>query len=148
MASGKELVFRQPRHSLPCTENELRNARATADQVFDSSLRLRPLLPKQLDATGVELPSIRQLFNDSLNPRSASLPTTFEGLPLKIYEICGKKYMMQVPERSEPVQTYTRMTQDGRELTYRLEMCQQPRQARACGNGARCELTTTLYVQS
>lgn len=33
----------------------------------------------------------------------------------------------------------TRVTKDGRELTYVLTVIQQPERARACGSGAKCE---------
>lgn len=144
----RQLILREPRHSYPFTNEELRERvkRAIANQNFDSSLKLRPLLPKQTNAAPllhrIELPPIRQFLGEALNPvvRSISVPAlTIDGLPLKVYDICGKYYMMTKPETQEPVVTMTRMTQDGRELTYRLEMCQQPRQARACGNGARCK---------
>lgn len=143
-----QLILRHPRHSYPFTDDELRErvTKALTNQTFDSSLKLRPLLPKQIDAgplvQRIELPSIRQFFGEALNPavRSLSVPTlVLDGLPLQIVEICSKYYMMPKTETQECVRTMTRMTQDGRELTYRLEMCQQPRQARACGNGARCK---------
>lgn len=149
MASKKDLILRQPRHSIPFTQLELKNRinETAANQTFDSSLKLRPLLPKQFDPTQllpVELPNLREFLKDALHPQSRSLSVpglVVDGLPLKVYEIVGKKYIMQQKEKSDPVQMWKRVTQDGRELTYRLEMCQQPRQARACGNGARCKLS-------
>ena len=33
----------------------------------------------------------------------------------------------------------TRMTAEGRKLTYELKVIQQPERARACGSGAKCE---------
>lgn len=143
--------MRLPRHSIPFTQLELRNRinEALANQSFDSSLKLRPLLPKQFDAEHprIELPNLKEFLKDALNPplRSLSVPgLTVNGLPLKFYDICGKKYIMQQKDKSDPVQVWKRVTQDGRELTYRLEMCQQPRQARACGNGARCKWLSKL----
>lgn len=145
---NRQLVLAQPRHSFPFTNDELRErvTKAIANRTFDSSLKLRPLLPKQIDAApliqNIQLPSIKSFFNEVLQPitRSASVPgLILDGLPLKIFKICGKQYMMQISQNQSDVETMTRVTQDGRELTYRLEMCQQPRQARACGNGARCK---------
>lgn len=138
-------MLRPLRHSIPFTQSELRGRinDAEANNAIDSSLKLRPLLPKHFDDTRIELPHLREFLKDALNPpsRSLSVPTLLvDGRPLKVYEICGKKYIMQIKEKSDPVQVWKRVTQDGRELTYRLEMCQQPRQARACGNGARCKL--------
>jgi hypothetical protein len=36
-------------------------------------------------------------------------------------------------------ETVTRMTAEGRKLTYVLTVIQQPERARACGSGAKCE---------
>lgn len=153
MSLEQGLASRLARHSIPFTQLELRDRidEASANHTFDSSLKLRPLLPKHFDAghlARIELPNLREHFKDSFNPpRSLSLPSLLvHGRPLKVYQICGKKYIMQQKEKSEPVQVWKRMTQDGRELTYRLEMCQQPRQARACGNGARCKLLLLPFV--
>ena len=33
----------------------------------------------------------------------------------------------------------TRMTAEGRKLSYELKVIQQPERARACGSGAKCE---------
>jgi hypothetical protein len=33
----------------------------------------------------------------------------------------------------------TRMTKEGRKLTYELKVIQQPERARACGSGAKCK---------
>lgn len=156
MTNGKEVILRQPRHSIPFTQDESvqRLTVALANQKFDSSLKLRPLIPKQFNAAELlkrtELPSIRQFLGEALNPpiRSLSVPSLIlDGLPPKVYEICGKKYIMQIKDKSEAVQVWKRKTQDGRELTYRLEMCQQPRQARACGNGARCKSQSSKFVR-
>lgn len=40
-----------------------------------------------------------------------------------------------LPETAE----VTRMTAEGRKLTYELKVIQQPERARACGSGAKCE---------
>ena len=36
-------------------------------------------------------------------------------------------------------ETVTRVTKEGRKLTYQLTVIQQPERARACGSGAKCE---------
>lgn len=36
-------------------------------------------------------------------------------------------------------ETVTRVTKEGRKLTYRLTVIQQPERARACGSGAKCK---------
>jgi Velvet factor len=43
-----------------------------------------------------------------------------------------------VPSR-EPGETVTRVTKEGRKLTYKLTVIQQPERARACGSGAKCK---------
>lgn len=37
--------------------------------------------------------------------------------------------------------TATRLTKEGRRITYVLEVVQKPERARACGQGAKCETT-------
>lgn len=36
-------------------------------------------------------------------------------------------------------ETITRVTKEGRKLTYCLKVIQQPERARACGSGAKCK---------
>ena len=36
----------------------------------------------------------------------------------------------------------TRVTKDGRKLTYEMKVLQQPMRARACGSGAKCMFAT------
>jgi hypothetical protein len=40
--------------------------------------------------------------------------------------------------RNETKSTSTRITKEGRKLTYNLSVMQQPERARACGSGAKC----------
>jgi hypothetical protein len=61
------------------------------------------------------------------------------GLPIRHYLIGGEIYAMQQPERETTSQT-SRLTLDGRQITYLLHIEQQPYQARACGAGTKCEL--------
>jgi hypothetical protein len=44
----------------------------------------------------------------------------------------------QTSSREVP-ETQTRVTKEGRKLTYQLTVIQQPERARACGSGAKCE---------
>ena len=37
------------------------------------------------------------------------------------------------------IESVTRMTKEGRKLTYHLNVIQQPERARACGSGAKCK---------
>lgn len=39
---------------------------------------------------------------------------------------------------NETKSTMTRATKDGRQLTYEMNVLQQPMRARACGAGAKC----------
>lgn len=69
---------------------------------------------------------------------------------------CGLRTIRTLPTgcyRSQPVtsimaslmspremdSTSTRITKEGRKLTYQLSVIQQPERARACGSGAKCE---------
>ena len=45
--------------------------------------------------------------------------------------------VLQVPNETES--SMSRITQDGRHLTYEVKVIQQPERARACGSGAKCE---------
>lgn len=44
----------------------------------------------------------------------------------------------------ETENTMSRVTKDGRQLTYELKVIQQPERARACGSGAKCMLLLHL----
>ena len=50
-----------------------------------------------------------------------------------------KTFIMQAPVANEGSAVISRTTASGRSLSYYLEVAQQPKQARACGNGPRCE---------
>ena len=45
---------------------------------------------------------------------------------------------------NETKTSMTRVTREGRHLTYELEVIQQPERARACGSGAKCEFLSAL----
>jgi len=49
----------------------------------------------------------------------------------------GKGYTMELPP-NETTSAVSRVTADGRKLSYRLTVIQHPKRARACGAGARC----------
>lgn len=118
----------------------------------DSSIKLAPLLaPKHASAD--RLPSIRELDlpaellasargtvkppPDRKNPRQKF---GINGQPLKEYSLKhGKRlasFIMQKPPHERRAIS-TRDTVGGRRLTYRLEVAQDPKQARACGNGIK-----------
>ena len=46
---------------------------------------------------------------------------------------------MNAVNRPQETATVTRMTAEGRKLSYELKVIQQPERARACGSGAKCE---------
>lgn len=45
--------------------------------------------------------------------------------------------VLSVPNETNA--SFSRTTRDGRKITYRLKVLQQPERARACGSGAKCE---------
>jgi len=51
--------------------------------------------------------------------------------------------MMAVENEARSIST--RITKGGRKLTYVLNVIQQPKQARACGQGAKCEKALPHY---
>lgn len=103
----------------------------------------------------IRLPSIRDTVGPQLllpRPDSDDRPTPtavprfyvpgqsrlyLDDLPIVIYEIEGVYYNMTQP-LNETRSTHLRLTVDQREITYTLEVVQQPEKARACGSGPRC----------
>ena len=65
-------------------------------------------------------------------------------LRFRTYKIDNMPYTCPVPE-NEDVSHVQRRTVDGRLLTYRLTVLQQPERARACGAGARCKSSEMLH---
>lgn len=61
-----------------------------------------------------------------------------DGLPIRTYVIAGIYYNMTQP-MNETRSSHKRWTVDRREITYTLEVVQQPEKARACGSGPRCK---------
>lgn len=43
-----------------------------------------------------------------------------------------------MPPHNETEHTVSRITREGKQLTYKLSVMQQPERARACGAGAKC----------
>lgn len=43
-----------------------------------------------------------------------------------------------MPPHNETEHTISRITREGKQLTYKLSVMQQPERARACGAGAKC----------
>lgn len=77
----------------------------------------------------------------------------YQGRLLKEYEVRhsdkNKKAIdiicvMQVPNGPEGNARFTRTNEAGRTITYELDVAQPPKQARACGNGPRCEFLSSL----
>ena len=50
--------------------------------------------------------------------------------------------ILTVPNETDS--STSRVTVDGRHLTYELKVIQQPERARACGSGAKCATSTAL----
>lgn len=44
-----------------------------------------------------------------------------------------------MPPHNETEHSVSRITREGKQLTYKLSVMQQPERARACGAGAKCE---------
>lgn len=65
-------------------------------------------------------------------------PATFQGKPLRTYNINNENFVMEIPD-NEGRTEFLRKTIGGRVLRYELNIIQEPRKARACGNGPRCK---------
>lgn len=68
----------------------------------------------------------------------AGYPATYDGPPLGLYKILKENYIMEKPVNETEV-TCVRETVGRRTLRYRLDVIQEPKKARACGNGPRCK---------
>lgn len=55
------------------------------------------------------------------------------------------RYVMQAPHSNENHAKYTLINEAGRSISYVLDVAQPPKQARACGNGPRCECSYKQY---
>lgn len=44
-----------------------------------------------------------------------------------------------VQVEQDSMNTFKRITKEGKQLTYELAVIQQPERARACGSGAKCQ---------
>ena len=51
-----------------------------------------------------------------------------------------------IPVANETKASSSRITKEGRKITYVMNVIQQPERARACGSGAKCELPLLLPV--
>lgn len=118
----------------------------------DSSFKLAPLLApkhanadrlpsiKELDLSAELLASARGVVKPPPTGRVTREALGIDGQPLQEYKLKhGKRlasFIMQTPAHERGVTT-TRETIGGRTITYRLEVAQDPKQARACGNGIK-----------
>ncbi|KIW57958.1 hypothetical protein PV05_02512 [Exophiala xenobiotica] len=59
-----------------------------------------------------------------------------DDLPIRTYTVGGFRYNMAQP-KNETKSEFSRKTVDGRQITYALEVVQQPEKARACGSGVK-----------
>lgn len=84
----------------------------------------------------------REKFNEPVPRISADdlgdTGHTLDGKELWVYQCPGGRYVMQRPQ-NETVSCERRISADGNQLRYELEVCQQPDRARACGSGSKCE---------
>jgi len=51
-----------------------------------------------------------------------------------------------IPVANETKSTATRMTAEGKQITYCMHVLQQPVRARACGAGAKCKSDASVHV--
>lgn len=94
-----------------------------------------------------QLPKFATYFREKFNepvPRIAAddLGDTghiLDGKELWVYQCPGGRYVMQRPQ-NETLSREQRLSADGNQLRYELEVCQQPDRARACGSGSKCEI--------
>ena len=49
-----------------------------------------------------------------------------------------------LPVSNETKSSMGRVTKEGRQLTYEMEVIQQPERARACGSGAKCACDSSI----
>lgn len=56
--------------------------------------------------------------------------------------------MSAVATPREPGETVPRITKEGRKLTYKLTVIQQPERARACGSGAKCKASDERHLNN
>lgn len=164
-ATPPEKRFEAQPHTQSDTEPLL--ASIEGDSVNDKSASLpdtqletevEPVANKSGCSTGrknIRLPSIRDTVGPQLllprpdsdeRPPPTAVPRFYvpgqsrlylDDLPIVIYEIEGVYYNMTQPV-NETRSTHLRLTVDQREITYTLEVVQQPEKARACGSGPRC----------
>jgi hypothetical protein len=93
----------------------------------------RPLLPQPASTSSVPeffIPGVSVIYIDDQ--------------PIRTYVVGGIKYNMAQPP-NETMSEFSRYTVDGRRLTYRLNVVQQPEKARACGSGPRCRCMFIPY---
>lgn len=81
---------------------------------------------------------VANVTSDSIFPRPTAISST-------TMESSGPG-TKQVEHETESLAKRT--TKDGRKLTYRLKVIQQPSRARACGSGAKCEFCMTTQLTS
>lgn len=53
-----------------------------------------------------------------------------------------------MPPVNETEHTVSRVTREGKNVTYKLSVMQQPERARACGAGAKCMLCAFVFYLS
>ena len=145
--------------SYPSRDQAADNADSPDSTTLPPFRKLSSLLPKP--TRGLSLPALTDIIsfderagaparNHSLpNPPEFFIPGVsvpyLDDRPLKQYFIEGKSYIMQKPE-NENHNEYIRTTVGGRRLKYELQVIQNPKKARACGNGPKGMEAIHIYV--
>lgn len=58
-----------------------------------------------------------------------------------------EKPIQAIPVQNETRSQFTRFARDGKKITYKLKVIQQPERARACGSGAKCILSVLANIK-
>ncbi len=105
------------------SEPNLPGLRETVGSAYNLNRTLRPQPTTPPPVPEFFIPGVSVLYIDDQ--------------PIRTYVVGGLRYNMAQPP-NETVSEFSRYTVDGRRLTYRLNVVQQPEKARACGSGPRC----------
>lgn len=106
-------------------------------------------LPGLREVVGSEIAAQRSLLPQPPRPEPPEfyIPGVsviyIDDQPIRTYDIGDAQYNMAQPA-NETRSEHSRMTIDGRCITYHLEVVQQPEKARACGSGPRCKFRVLL----
>ncbi|KAL2439750.1 Developmental and secondary metabolism regulator veA [Exophiala dermatitidis] len=94
-------------------------------EIVGAEITQRPLLPQ---------PPVPAFIPEFFIPGISTV--YIDEVPIRTYVVGGLHYAMAQPP-NETKSEHSRVTIDGRCITYKLEVVQQPEKARACGSGPR-----------